>query len=65
LNLFDDTVWIGCPNKGFGFPVVLAEIAIDRGLQVDERAEDAAVNAAGSVWQKKLSTALARSTKSG
>ena len=33
-------------TKGFEFAIVLAEIAVDRGLQIDERAEDAALQAA-------------------
>jgi len=36
IDLLDDAVGIGGPNKGFGFAVVLAEIAVDRGLQLDE-----------------------------
>src|SRR6516162_277040 len=43
VQFLDDTVGIGGPDEGFGFAVVLAEIAVDRGLQVDERAEDAAL----------------------
>jgi hypothetical protein len=37
--------WICGPDEGFGFAVVLAEIAIDRRLQVDQRAEDTAPQA--------------------
>ena len=36
-------VGIGGPNEGLGFAVVLAEMAVDRRLQVDERVEDAAL----------------------
>ena len=43
IDLLDDAVGIGGPNKGFEFAVVLAEIAVDRGLQVDERTENAAL----------------------
>ena len=53
IDLLDDAVGIGGPNKGFGFAVVLAEIAVDRGLQVDERAEDAALQSPageGELW---------------
>ena len=45
VDLFDDAVGIGGPDEGFGFAIVLAEIAVDRRLQVDERAEDAALQA--------------------
>ena len=31
---------IGGPDEGFGFAVVLAEVTVDRGLQIDQRAED-------------------------
>ena len=40
VQFLDDTVGIGGPEEGFGFAVVLAEIAVDRGLQVDERGKE-------------------------
>ena len=43
IDLLDDAVGIGGPDKGFGFAVVFAEVAVDRGLQVDQRAKDAAL----------------------
>src|SRR5690348_5913272 len=43
IDLLDDTVGIGGPDKGFGFAVVFAEVSVDRGLQVDQRAKDAAL----------------------
>jgi len=36
---------VGGPDEGLGFAVVLAEVAVDRGLQVDQRVEDAALQA--------------------
>ena len=55
VDLFDNAIGIGGPDKGFGFAVVLAEIAVDRGLQVDERVEDAALqSAAGQGGEKAL-----------
>ena len=60
VDLFDDAVGIGGPDERFGFAVVLAEIAVDRRLQVDERAEDAALQAPPGQGRKKPSTALAR-----
>ena len=45
IDLFDDAVGVGGPDERFGFAIVLAEIAVDRRLQVDERAEDAALQA--------------------
>ena len=43
IDLLDDVVGIGGPDEGFGFLVVLTEVAVDRGLQVDQRAKDAAL----------------------
>ena len=43
IDLLDDAVGIGSPDEGFGFAVVFAEVAVDRGLQIDERAKDAAL----------------------
>ena len=39
----DDTVWIGGPYEGPGVFVLLGEEAVDGGLQVDQRVEDAAL----------------------
>src|SRR6516164_8845928 len=39
----DDAVGIGGPDEGCGFAVVFAEVSVDRGLQVDQRAKDAAL----------------------
>jgi hypothetical protein len=42
-------------TKGFGFAVVFAEVAVDRGLQVDQRVEDAAPQApAGERGEERL-----------
>ena len=38
----DDFVWVGCPCKGFGDFVGFGYEAIDGGLEIDERVEDAA-----------------------
>ena len=43
IHLLDVAVGIGGPREGFGFAVVFAEVAVDRGLQVDERVKDAAL----------------------
>jgi hypothetical protein len=43
----DDAIGIGGPDEGLGFAVVLAEIAVDRRLQVDHRMEGAALQGAG------------------
>jgi hypothetical protein len=45
IDLFDNAIGIGGPDEGFGFAVVLAKVAVDRRLQVDERMEDAALQA--------------------
>jgi hypothetical protein len=41
----DNFVWIGSPCEGFWFCVVLDNKAIDGCLQVDDRLEDAALEA--------------------
>src|SRR5271155_257382 len=45
IDLFDDAIGVCGPDERFGFTVVLAEIAVDRGLQVNQRREDAALQA--------------------
>ena len=37
----NDLVWIGGPGKGFGVFVGFGDEAIDGGLEIDERVEDA------------------------
>ena len=55
IQFFDDTVGVGRPDEGFGFAVVFAEIAVNRGLQVDQRMEDAALQTpAGEGGEKAL-----------
>ena len=43
IAFLNDVVGIGSPDEGFGFAIVFAEVAVDRGLQIDERAKDAAL----------------------
>jgi hypothetical protein len=43
VYLLDDAVGISGPDERFGFAVVLAEVAVDCGLQVDERAKRTAL----------------------
>ena len=45
VYILDNPVRISGPVEGFGFAVVLPEIAVDRGLQVNERVEGAALQA--------------------
>ena len=45
LDSGDDFVGVGGPDEGFWLPVVLGEVAIDGGLEVDEGAEDTAFEA--------------------
>ena len=42
----DDAIGVGRPDEGLRAAIVLGEEAIDRGLEVDERTEDAAFEAA-------------------
>ena len=67
LDLFDDAIGIGGPDEGFGFvDCVSPRIAVDRGLQVDERAEDAALQAPpGQRGEEALDGIEPRSTRSG
>jgi hypothetical protein len=44
-DLFDDAVGAGGSDERFGFTVVLAEIAVGRGLPVDQRMEHTALQA--------------------
>ena len=46
VDLFDDAVGIGGPDEGLGALVVLVEVALDRGLEVDQGVEGAALQAA-------------------
>src|SRR6188472_3056749 len=43
MDLRDDAIGIGGPDEGFGRPVVLVEIAVDGGLEVDQGMEDTAL----------------------
>ena len=45
-DLGDDAVWIGGPDERLGPVIVLGEVAIDRGLQVDQGVEGASLQAA-------------------
>ena len=42
----DDFVGVGGPCERFGLPIVFGEEAVDGGLQIDDGAEDAALQAA-------------------
>jgi hypothetical protein len=53
VDLLDDVVGVGGPHERFGSAVVLAEIAVDRSLQVDQRVEDAALQAPAGQRGKK------------
>jgi hypothetical protein len=46
VDLCDDTVGVGGPDERLGALVVLGEIAVDGGLEVDQRVESAALQAA-------------------
>ena len=39
----DDFLWIGGPDEGFGLGIVFRQIAIDRDLEIEDRAEHAAL----------------------
>lgn len=42
----ENAIWVGGPGKWSGVFVVFGEISVDGGLEVDERAEDPALEAA-------------------
>jgi len=46
VDLAEDDVGIGGPDEGFGLGVVLLDVAVDRGLEVDDRVEHAPFQAA-------------------
>ena len=49
----DDLVWICLPAERLGVEVVLGEVAVDGGLEVDDAAEDAASEPALSQRSKE------------
>ena len=48
----DDFIRIGGPDEGLWALVVLGKEAVDGGLKVDERVEDAAFEAALCAWDR-------------
>src|SRR5687767_8078829 len=42
-DLFDDMLRVGRPDEGLGIAVGLDEVAVDRRLELDQRAEDTAL----------------------
>ena len=51
----DDAIWVGGPDEGLGVVIVLLEEAFDRGLEVDDRMEDAAFQPAlGELGEETL-----------
>ena len=65
IDLFDDAVGIDDPDKGFGSVVVLAELAVDRGLEVDARTEEPCGKRRRVRVAKKPRPHWPKSTKSG
>src|SRR5512132_1202758 len=51
----DDGLRVGGPDEGFGIVVVLGEVAVDRGLEIDQRVEYATLQAApGELGEEAL-----------
>jgi len=48
------------PDEGFGAGIVLGQISVDGGLQVGDRAEDAAADARARHLGEEVSTALSQ-----
>ena len=63
MQFLDDKVGVGGPDEGFGF--VCAEVAVDRGLQVDQQAEGAALQAAAGERGEEGLTELAQEHEVG
>jgi hypothetical protein len=56
---------VGGPDERLGALVVLGEVAVDRGLEVDQRAEGTALQPAAGERAKTDSTALAQEHEVG
>ena len=65
VDLGDDAVGVGAPDERFGALVVLIEVAVDGGLEMDQRVEGAALQAAAGQRGKKVSTALSQEQEVG
>lgn len=51
----DDFIWVGGPDEGFGVGILLGDEAVDGGLEIDERMEHAALEAAvGELGEEAL-----------
>ena len=53
IDLFDNAVRVGSPEERVGFAIVFVEIAVDRGLQIDQRMEDTALQPSAGEGGKK------------
>ena len=53
IDFLDDAIGVGGPHERRRFAVMLAEIAVDRGLQIDQRAEDATLQPPAGEGGKK------------
>ena len=61
----DDFVGIGDPLEGFGLSVVVVEEAVDGGLKIDDRTEDATLQPALAQCGEEPSTALSHEAEVG
>jgi len=57
LEVLDDAIRIGGPDKGSGFAVVLAEIAVDRGCRSTSERKTSRRKRRGSGWRFLLAIA--------
>ena len=64
-HLLDDVVRVGGPDEGLGVGVGLGEEAVDRRLQLDQRAEHAALEPPPVSLAKRPSTALSHEAEVG
>ena len=65
IHLGEDLVGGSGPDKGLGVVVVLGDVSIDRGLEVDDRVEAAASIRRRVSAEKKVSTALTQEPEVG
>jgi hypothetical protein len=60
IDLLDDAIGIGGPDKGFGFAVVFAEVSVDGGRRSTSERKTPRCNRRRVSVAKKVSTASAQ-----
>jgi hypothetical protein len=65
IQFGEDLRWCLGPAEGLGLGVVLGDVSVDRGLQVDDRVEAAALQTAAGERREKVSTAFSQEPEVG